>query len=377
LHASAQKNIKKQVPVHLAKGLDFTLSIPQAYKLSVATEGLRRLRFLCKSPDGRLFATDMYDLSDNKKGKIYILENWNNETKKFEKTTTFLEGLHNPNQIAFYTYQGFSFIYIAETHQLSFYPYFAGDNKPTGKQTVIAKFPDYGLSYKYGGWHLTRSIAFNNNKLYVSVGSSCNTCIEKEEIRATIMEMNIDGSNATYFAKGVRNSVDLNWVNNKLYATNMGCDLLPDGKPDDTFLEVKKGKHYGWPYYYQYNLKMYGIDSLLPIARKLKVAPTAGIGGFKAHSAPLGFDYFKNFNDAQLKNSFLVCLHGSTTISRKAGYSIVKWIKGKQYENVIDGFLQGSTEKERFGRPCDILMNDANSFFFTDDFNGVLYFVYK
>ncbi len=34
-----------------------------------------------------------------------------------------------------------------------------GEIKPTAKAEVLATFPDYGLSYKYGGWHLTRTIA--------------------------------------------------------------------------------------------------------------------------------------------------------------------------------------------------------------------------
>ena len=60
---------------------------------------------------------------------------------------------------------------------------------------MLATFPDYGLSYKYGGWHLTRTIAFSPaGKLYISVGSSCNACVEKEKVRASVIEMNPDGS---------------------------------------------------------------------------------------------------------------------------------------------------------------------------------------
>jgi glucose/arabinose dehydrogenase len=112
---------------------------------------------------------------------------------------------------------------------LSYYQYKAGDSKPSTPRTVIATFPDYGLSYKYGGWHLTRSISFHNNKLYVSVGSSCNACIEKEEIRATIIEMDPDGGNQGYYARGLRNGVGLKWIINQLWVTNMGRDGIgPD-----------------------------------------------------------------------------------------------------------------------------------------------------
>src|SRR4051794_3901901 len=88
--------------IHLAKGIDFNLNIPVGYQVSIAAEGSKRLRFLAISPDGRLFATDMHDVSDNKKGRVLIFDNWNDTSKKFGSVTTYLGGLHNPNQIAFY-----------------------------------------------------------------------------------------------------------------------------------------------------------------------------------------------------------------------------------------------------------------------------------
>jgi hypothetical protein len=73
----------------------------------------------------------MYDKSDNSKGKIYILENWNDSTKHFDKITTFMDGLRNPNQVDFYIRENKAYIFIAETHQLSYYLYNNGDNKPS------------------------------------------------------------------------------------------------------------------------------------------------------------------------------------------------------------------------------------------------------
>src|SRR5437764_12641955 len=57
----------KLVPhhIHLERGIDFDLSIPPGYNVSIAYENLHRLRFLTKSPDGKLFGTDMYNRDDN------------------------------------------------------------------------------------------------------------------------------------------------------------------------------------------------------------------------------------------------------------------------------------------------------------------------
>jgi glucose/arabinose dehydrogenase len=365
-------------PIKLKKNLSFKLKLPEGYKIAIAAEGLDRPRFFTKSPDGRLFVTDMYDRSDNTKGKIYILENWNDSTKRFEKITTFMEYLRNPNQVAFHQINNQWYIYIAETHQLTYYKYNTGDNKPTGITNTIASFPAYGLSYKYGGWHLTRSIAFNNNKLYVSVGSSCDACIEKEEIRATITEMNPDGSNKKIIARGVRNAVGLKFINNELWATNMGRDNRGPDMPEEQLMKIETGAFYGWPYYYQYKKKIIADTAFKKAIHPGWVKrPPISKWAIKAHSAPLGFDYFKNFSDPLLNNSFITALHGSTSVWRQRGNAVVQMLPNGTYREIVTGFLQGTTEDKRYGRPCDVMQWSSNSFFITDDKNGVVYYVWK
>lgn len=365
--------------IELKNKLSFKLKIPSGYNISVAYEGLDRPRFFTKSPDGRLFVTDMYDRSDNTKGKIYILENWNDSTKRFEKAISYMEYLHNPNQVAFYQHNNQWYIYIAETDQLSYYKYNPGDNKPTGITNTIATFPAYGLSYKYGGWHLTRSIAFHNNKVYVSVGSSCDACIEKEEIRATITEMNpIDGSDKKIIARGIRNAVGLKWINNELWATNMGRDNRGPDKPEEQLMKIIPGAFYGWPYYFQYKKQIIADadfkDSVHP---KWVKRPPISKWAFKAHSAPLGFDYFTGYKDSLFNNSFITALHGSTTVSRLRGNAVVQMLANGTYREIVTGFLQGTIEDKRFGRPCDVLQWDDKGFFISDDKNGVIYYVWK
>ena len=375
----SQKKLRlAEQAISLKNNISFKLKIPENYKISVAADGLKRPRFFAKSPDGRLFVTDMYDRNDNKKGVIYILENWNNTTKRFSTSTVYLEGLHNPNQVAFCSINNEQYIYIAETHQLSYYKYNSGDTKPSSGATVIAAFPDYGLSYKYGGWHLTRSIAFHNNKIYVSVGSSCDACIEKEEIRATIIEMDLDGSNKKYFARGLRNAVGIKWINDQLWVTNMGRDNRGPDKPEETLIKIQQNGYYGWPYYFQYRKQILADadfkDSVkAPYVKK----PPVSNWGFKAHSAPLGLAYFNNFSDSLLNNSFLVALHGSTSVWRQRGNSVVQMLPNGTYREIITGFLQGTTENKRYGRPCDVIQWDTHSFFISDDKNGVIYNVWN
>ncbi|RYZ26484.1 MAG: glucose/sorbosone dehydrogenase [Chitinophagaceae bacterium] len=364
--------------IALEKGIRFNLKVPEGYHVRVAAEGLKRPRFFTKAPDGRLFITDMWDRSDNKKGRILILDGWNEKEKRFTKVQSYLDGLHNPNQIAFYSAGGKTFLYVAETGKLSYYNFKPGDTVPSSPPKIIATFPDYGLSYKYGGWHLTRSLAFHNNKLYVSIGSSCNACVEKEEIRATLVEMNPDGSNQRYYARGLRNSVVIKWVGTQLWATGMCRDGIGPDKPEDLFQSIQQGEYYGWPYYFQYKKAIYTDAHFKDSARSAFVKkPPVAPWGFKAHSAPLGFDYLTGFADALLDNSFLVALHGSTSVWRQRGNAVVQLLPNGTYREIVTGFLQGKTENKRYGRPCDVMQRDSRSFFVSDDKNGVIYFISK
>src|SRR6476619_5844539 len=255
--------------ITLASGKSYTLNLADGYEINVAAEGLKRVRFMSRAPDDRIFVTDMFNLTDNKKGVVYILDEFDKSTKRFKKVIPYLTNLRNPNSVAFYTDEdGRDWFYLALTDRLVRYRYEKGANKPAGQPETLATFPDYGLGYKYGGWHLTRTIAVGNSgKIYIAVGSSCNACEEKEEVRATIIEMDPDGKNRRYFARGLRNAVGLKWNNGRLWATNMGADHLGQNRPADTMIDLKEGANYGWPYCFQSGTRIYVDPNLNPRGR--------------------------------------------------------------------------------------------------------------
>jgi glucose/arabinose dehydrogenase len=362
--------------VTLKTGKSFNLNLPANFEVVPAAEGLKRVRFFAKAPDGRTFVTDMYNLTDNKRGVIYVLDGWNKRSGKFAKVTQYLSGLHNPNSVQFYRDNtGQDWIYIVETGKLTRRKFTKGEERPTDQNPqTVATFPDYGLSYKYGGWHLTRTAAFApNGKLYVSVGSSCNSCEEKEKVRATILEMNPDGSGQRVFARGLRNAVGLRWFGNSLFATNQGSDHLGVNRPDETFYALKDGADYGWPYCHSSNGRIIRDPKLKrPEGCGNVVAPYAF---FSARSSALGFDYFDDAATPEpLKDAFLVALHGSTNKSIGRGYKIAIMRKGGKPQDFITGFLQKGVVN---GRPCDILKLGPDSFLFTDDNKGIVYLVRK
>jgi len=357
-------------------GRSFTLNVAEGFEIIPAMEGLKRVRFFAKAPDGRIFVTDMYNLADNSRGTVYILDDFDPAKGKFGKLMTYMSGLRNPNSVQFYKDDaGQWWFYLAETQQLTRRKFTFGETKPTDtKPQVLATFPDYGLSYKYGGWHLTRTISFSpEGRLYVSVGSSCNACVEKEKIRASIISMNPDGSDQKEFAKGLRNAVGLRAIGNYVFATNQGSDHLGLQKPDETFYALKEGADYGWPFCHSSGGKIFADPKFKrPGQCSNVVAPYAH---FPARSSALGFDYFDEADALFGKfGVFLVALHGSTNKTIGHGYKIVAMRKGEPLQDFLTGFLNKGTVH---GRPCDIMKLDANSFLVTDDNKGIVYLIRK
>ncbi|HMG85655.1 MAG TPA: hypothetical protein VK574_07920 [Terracidiphilus sp.] len=282
-------NAQQRHTLVYAPGKSITLALPAPLDINIAATGLKRVRFFAKAPDGRIFATGMQDLSDNRRGSVFILDGWNQKTHTFAKVTHYLDHLRNPNNVAFWTdaATGQGWLYLPLTDRLVRYKYNSGDNAPSSPQETLIKFPDYGLNYKYGGWHLTRTVAMakvgNDTRVFVSIGSSCNYCQEDEVLRASVVSMDPDGKHQKIEAQGLRNAVDLQQVDEidggMIFATNMGDDHLGDKLPEDTFFELniaaKQPPNYGWPTCYFANGKAVLDKTPLPTLRDARAEGNA------------------------------------------------------------------------------------------------------
>jgi glucose/arabinose dehydrogenase len=403
-------------PLSVGHGLTIALSLPREFNINVALTGLHRVRFFAMAPDHRLFVTDMYDRTDNHRGTVYILDGWNPESHTFTRAIPYLQHLRNPNNLAFFTdARDQQWLYLPLTDRLLRFKYKAGDTAPSSAPEVLAHYPDYGLNYKYGGWHLTRTVEFARlpkaatttgalqdstrgsyvDKLFVTVGSSCNACVEKEPIRASMSVMNPDGSNQRIVAKNLRNAVAMQWddKSDTLYLTNMGDDQLGNHTPEDPFFSITAAQierdlatsqplDYGWPYCYFENGTVHPdlVFGKSPNAHCDKVA--AAYTTFTAHSSPLGFVLFPS-TDTLLKDTFLVALHGAGHPRIGTGYKIVRFTaQDRTPEDFLTGFYQrtkipGKRDDVRvLGRPCGIYRTGPDSFLVTDDIQGVIYAIY-
>ena len=364
--------------MHLRDGRTVTLNLPKGLTISPLAEGFRRPRFFARSPDGRLFLTTMDSLADNKRGAIYVLDGFDASRGTVARVTPWMTGLRNPNSVAFHTDASHeTWIYVALTNALLRYRYTPGERHPTGKPQVIATFPDHGLSAANGGWHLTRTVVPGpDEKLYVSIGSSCNACRESDaelDRRAVVLQMDPDGSRARVFARGLRNAVWMEFVDGRLMATNQGVDHLGPDRPNETFYALKDGTDYGWPSCYVDGTRI-RTDPGYPrptgcanVGRPLAV--------FQPHGSALGFDWFpagETKNDA-LDDQYVVALHGSGSYKLGHGYRMVRMDgDGRHVRDFITGFLANGKVQ---GRPCGVIRLGPDSLLFTDDKFGVVYYV--
>lgn len=269
---------------------------------------------------------------------------------------------------------------LAKPHGLAFDPdvpnllYFAEENKVSKIQLYSDALPQKLVDLPPGGRHTTRSLVFGADKrLYVSIGSSCDVCVESDKRRGTIYSMNRDGNDFKEFAWGLRNSVfmALNPETKEIWATEMGRDFLGDNLPPDEINIIKSGKNYGWPYCYGNKIADKRFEGS---SDQFCAATEPARLEIPAHSAPLGLAFSPpNSNwPKEYRNSLFVAYHGSWNRSSPAGYKISRFsLDGNESADFVSGWL--GSDGKIYGRPAGILIAQSGEIYISDDYSGRIY----
>jgi glucose/arabinose dehydrogenase len=350
----------EQTPFNLAQ-----LKAPPGFHISVFASDVDSARKIIFTPGGILL------VSESGEGKVVALPD-PKHTGKAERIVTVLHGLNEPHGLAFYEGK----LYVAENDKLRRYDWDEANLRATNP-VKLADLPT-------GGGHSTRSIVFQGGKMYISAGSSCNACIEKDPRRAAVMQFNPDGSGQKFFAKGLRNAVGLavNPKTDTIWVTVNGRDWLGDDLPPETIYDLgKDGGDGGWPYCYgdrvpdsNFTKDGSGEDRCQSVLEP-KVQ-------MQAHSAPLGLAFYQGTQfPAEYRNNIFVAFHGSWNRSTPTGYKVVRVKlddKGQPVggaEDFLTGWLApGEMKKGRWmGRPVGIVFGGDGSMYLSDDSGGVIY----
>lgn len=330
-----------------------TLQAPAGFKVGLFASGLQQPRFMTLAPTGDVF------LSDSRAGTVVILPDRNRDGVA-DRRITYASGLKQPHGLAFHG----GYLYVANTDGVVRFRYAPGDTRARSVPEKIISLPS--------GGHWTRTIVFGpDDKLYVSVGSSCNVCEEKDARRAAVWVYDADGKNGKPYATGLRNAVGLEWFGGTLYASNNGRDELGDNLPPEGFYRLGAGRFYGWPYCYTVRAgepQVWDSDFGRKNAATCRSA-TPAFALTTAHAAPLGMAFYngKTF-PARYQGQLFAALHGSWNRSQKSGYKVVTIDpKTGVVSDFLTGFLRGQTT---LGRPVDLQMLNDGSLLLTDDGEG-------
>jgi glucose/arabinose dehydrogenase len=337
------------------------IALPPGFGISVFTSGLRGPRMMALGPDGQLYA------AERGAGRIVRLPDRDADGVA-DGVEIVAEGLNDPSSIAFA--QDGS-LYVGETTRVLRLSVPDAGGMFTVKEVIVDGLPA-------GGNHTTRTVLLgpDGSTLFVSIGSSCNVCVEEDEQRATIVRYNVDGSGESIYARGMRNAVGITFRpgTEELWATNNGRDWLGDDLPPETIYVVREGDDAGWPRCHSGRI----VDPDLggPDACEGVLAPVVEM---QAHSAPLGLTFYTGEQwPEEYRGDLFVAFHGSWNRTVPTGYKVVRVPVRDGVPGPVQDFAAGwlRADGSDWGRPVDVLTGSEGSLFVSDDDRGFIYRIF-
>jgi glucose/arabinose dehydrogenase len=341
---------------------DGRLLTPPGFKVArFARVGTPRL--MTMGPDGAVY------VSRPGAGEVVRLADVNGDGVA-DSQTVAVRGLDEPHGLAFHK----GYLYVAGIDGVF--------RVRLGPDGVARTKPERLNRYSGRGGHTTRTVIFGaDSAMYVSIGSSCNVCVEKSPDRAAVMRYDEDGRNGRLYASGLRNAVGMavHPGTNQIWVSQHERDNLRpshEDLPPEEINILRDGAHYGWPYCWGDQHPNPEFDDR---ARCARTEPPAL--EMQAHSAPLGLAFLDKATafPEEYRGDALLAFHGSWNRREPTGAKVVRIRvqngRPVSYEDFITGW-QDSRGK-RWGQPVDVLVYRDGSVLVSDDAGGAIYRVYR
>ena len=341
------------------------LKVPPGFKVEKFAENLGKPRMIAVAENGDVYVTV------REQDELVRLQDTDGDGKADKRETVAeLDQVHGIS-----IHNGKMYLAtVKELYQAQFVP----DGGISEPELILDDLPD-------GGQHPNRTLAFGpDNKLYVSIGSTCNACEETNKEHATILQMNANGKDRKVFAKGLRNTMGFAWHPQtfELWGMDHGMDWLGDEEQKEELNKLEEGADYGWPYIYG-NGKLNPADQPdnIKIKKLAAKAKSPVLLYPEAHAAALGMLFYTGNQFPELyRNNAFVAFHGSWNRKDPVGYKVGRLVFNEEgqpeaFEDFMSGFLI-ENNKAHFGRPVGLAIHTDGSLLVTDDSNGVVYRVY-
>ncbi len=283
--------------------------------------------------------------------------------RRADRVLKVLDGLKVANGVAWSD----GYLYVAEQHRVVRYPASRLDELMDARPEVLFDgLPDR----RHHGW---RYAAMGpDGLLYVAIGSPCNVC-QVRGLEGTIARLDPEGGEPEIFARGVRNSVGMDFQpsTGQLFFTDNGADWMGNDLPPDELNHAPEaGLHFGFPFYG-------GGDARTGDFANREPPPVAMPAiRFAAHVAALGVHFYRGaMLPPDFRGDALVAQHGSWNRAIPDGYRIVRVRfddagRAISKEPFAVGWLRAG---KAWGRPVDVEELADGSLLVSDDRAGVVY----
>ncbi|MCH2486218.1 MAG: PQQ-dependent sugar dehydrogenase [Erythrobacter sp.] len=358
-------HVLKPIPLDWSAERMERLALPPGFAMNVFARDLKNARMMDVAADGTLY------LTRRQQGDVLMLRDTNGDGMADRQQVVAQKEQMHGIEVAGDT------VYLITVNEL----YSAARNADgtLGELQLIADdFPE-------GGQHPNRMVVMGpDDRLYVSVGSTCNACAETNDENATIVSLNPDGSDRRIFASGLRNTIGYGFEpgTGALYGFDHGIDWLGDNEQHEEFNRLTEGARYGWPYVYalsRFNPQDTPPDQSFSDYAAGSVEP---IGLHTPHSAPMQmvFDTAGRM-PADYSGDAFIALRGSWNRQPPSGYEVLRvdFENGQPVgmEPFVTGFLMEDGDSPtgwgQMGRLAGMAQGPDGALYLSDDENGVIY----
>jgi len=359
--ASVDRNVYRPDEVAATSELMARLRAPDGFIVRAFAEGVGQARMLVARND-QLYVTRPDP------GDVLRLADTDGDGNADERVTV-AAGLPLVHGIAFRGDQ----VYLATDTRVLLANVDAdgGFGTPTA---IIDDLPD-------GGQHPRRTLGISpDDRLFISIGSSCDACEESNDEHATLLVSALDGSSRSIFARGLRNTIGFAWhpTTGELWGMDHGSDWRGDDIPPEELNTIVQNADYGWPYCYGDRRVDPVIQDPPQATKEQYCAPTrAPALSTQAHNAPIGLVFYTGSSfPADYQGDAFIAMRGSWNRLPPTGYKIARIIFAdgvpQRFEDFVTGFL-ADDGSSTFGRPAGITLAPDGSLLFSDDTGGVIY----
>jgi Raf kinase inhibitor-like YbhB/YbcL family protein len=338
------------------------LKAPAGFAVTAFATGLKNIRVIAVAPDGTVY------VSRRDQGDVLMLKDADNDGRA-DGPPVVVASRAGAHGLAIRDGK----LYLATVKEI-FVADIQRDGKLSPLKLIIGDLPD-------AGQHANRTLAFGpDGMLYISAGSTCNTCNESNPENATLLRATPDGKQRGIFASGLRNTIGFDWQprTGELWGMDHGIDFLGDDEQQEELNKIELGKQYGWPH-------VYGAGSIYPQSTppgeisksEWRERSQPMVLGYTAHAAPMQMVFYRGAGfPAEYQGDAFVTMRGSWNRSTPSGYEIVRvrFADGqpKAIEPFVTGFLTDGG-KTHIARPVGLAVARDGALLMADDANGVLY----